>query len=182
MAVPKPPDDIERFYRAQGDIDPALINQDSLTPPGTYWTKDLGNAYRYQAQNPGRRIMFVDIPKAELFRAGYGNNPMLANTGGYEINMPQDFTQRFKPRLLDELLDSDRGAASLRGIAPMLSLPILMGGNALGVPEPLTRAAAGAAALSPFGIPGMLAGGVLGGLSSQVSDKSLLGQVLGSIL
>jgi hypothetical protein len=176
MALPQPPPDVERFFRAQGEINPNLVDQSSLAEPGTYWTKDLGSAYRYQAEAPGRRVMFVDVPKSELFRQGI--------TGDYEVKMPREFSQRFNPRYIDELTEAmgDRGAASLRGIAPMLSLPILLGGNALGVPEPLTRAAAGATALSPFGPLGMLGGAVLGGLSSQVDERSLLGQVLGSIL
>lgn len=76
-----------------------------------------------------------------------------------------------------------RGATNLRGAAGMAGLPLALIAPRLGVPEPVARAAGGAlTGGSLFGLPGAAIGGGLGLLASQVDGKSLLGQVLGSIV
>lgn len=92
------PPEVVRFFRAQGPIDPSLIDPSSISPPGTFWTKDISNAYRYQAMNPGRDIIYVDIPKSELFRHGITNDPLWGQTGGYEVQLPVELTSRFNPQ------------------------------------------------------------------------------------
>lgn len=76
-----------------------------------------------------------------------------------------------------------RGSTNLRSAAGMAGLPLALLGPRLGLPTPVARAAGGAlTGGSLFGVPGAIVGGGLGLLASQVDDKSLLGQVLGSMV